>query len=190
MGRRRQRVRLEDGLKLDLNRLIRQKSVRPGGTSGAKIRWSDRHSDEEIAVGSIVADMRADVIGAILLTVGDCSQRIVLQCRPRHFGGGQWYFVCPRSRLWASVLWKPPGSPIFACRHSWGRQVAYGSQFQTPHDRALSAAQDIRYRLAGKDDISLVDSKPPPRPKGMHCRTYERAVRRCESYETLSINTL
>ena len=40
MSRPRERVRLQDGLKLDLNKLIRQKLVRPGSKTGTGIRWS------------------------------------------------------------------------------------------------------------------------------------------------------
>jgi predicted metal-dependent hydrolase len=35
-----------------------------------------------------------------------------------------------------------------------GAKLPMGSQFETPQDRALSRAQDIRYRLGGKDYIS------------------------------------
>ncbi len=186
MGRWRRRVRLEDGLKLDLYRLIRQNIICPGAVRGSTICWHYRHSQEKVAVGSIVADMRGEVLGSMLVAVGDCGQRIVLQCRPRYFGGGQWYFVCPSTGLWASVLWKPPGSPVFACRQTWGRQVAYSSQFQTPHDRAFSTAQDIQYRLGGEAYVSSVGNISPPRPKGMHRRTYERILRRYEVCEKIS----
>jgi len=50
------------------------------------------------------------------------------------------YCICPRTARRISALWKPPGSRSFAGRQAWGRQVAYGSQFETPRDRALSAA--------------------------------------------------
>jgi hypothetical protein len=79
---------------------------------------------------------------------------------------------------------KPPGARQFASRQAWGLQVAYGSQFETPHDRALSKAQDIRYRLGGQDYIS-VDGLPPPKPKGMHWRTYEEKIKHCEAYEAI-----
>jgi hypothetical protein len=65
----------------------------------------------------------------------------------------------------------------FLSRQAWGRRVAYGSQFETPQDRALSAAQNIRYRLGGKDYVS-VDGLLPPKPKGMHWRTYEVKIKR------------
>jgi len=48
----------------------------------------------------------------------------------------------------------------------------------------LSAAQDVRYKLGGKNYVSL-DGIPPPKPKGMHRRTYERFMSRCEAYEVI-----
>lgn len=183
MPRPRHRVRLEDGLNLDLNRLIRQNLVRPGAAWGSTILWSDRYSGEKIASGRVSADMTDDRRGWFRLQLGDLDQRITLVAAARHFGGTQRYFVCPQTGRRVSTLWKPPGAQFFASRHAWGRQVAYGSQFELPRDRALSAAQDIRYRLGGKDFVSIIDDVPPPRPKWMKRRTFEKIIRRCDAYE-------
>jgi hypothetical protein len=40
--------------------------------------------------------------------------------RACHFGGRQWYFVCPYTKRRVSVLWMPPGARYFACRQRWG----------------------------------------------------------------------
>jgi len=89
----------------------------------------------------------------------------------------------------ASVLWLPLGGKRFLSRQAGGRQVVYGSQFENWHDRALSRAQDIRYRLGGSDYIAL-DGSVPPKPKGMHWRTYERRLERCEPMKCNAICTL
>lgn len=83
------------------------------------------------------------------------------------------------------MLWKPPGARSFASREGWGRQVAYGSQFQSGYDRACSAARAIRHRLGGHD-YSESSGEFPPKPKGMHWRTYERKIERIEKYENAS----
>jgi hypothetical protein len=184
MARPRERVRLEDGLKLDLNKLIRQKLVRPGSKTGAGIRWNYRYSGEEIVSGTITADMTGDQRGWFRLQLGNLDQWFELQAEPRHFGGWQWYFLCPVKDRIASVLWKPPGANRFCSRQTWGRQVAYGSQFASPHDRALNAAQDIRYRL-GWEDYTSIDDCMPPKPKWMRWRTYERIIQRCEANEAI-----
>jgi hypothetical protein len=184
MARRRDRIRLEDGLRFDLNCLIRQNLLRRGAVCRSSFHWSYRYSGDVIASGWVSADLTEERRGWLRLEVGALDQRIALEAAPRHFGGRQWYFVCPRTGLRASVLWRPPGARSFASRHAWGRQVAYGSQFETPYDRALSAAHDIRYKLGGKIYVSL-DEISPPKPKGMHSRTYERIVGKCEGYEAI-----
>lgn len=183
MARSRERVRLEGGPKLDLNRLIRQNLVRPDAAWGSTILWSYRYSGEKIASGRVSADMTANRRGWPRLQLGDLDQRIDLVATARHFGGRQWYFLCPQTGRRVSTLWKPPGARSFTSRHAWGRQVAYGSQFESPRDRALSAAQDIRCRLGGKDFVSIIDGIPPPKPKWMRWRTYDKIIRRCDAYE-------
>jgi hypothetical protein len=186
MARSRYRVRLEDGLKLDLNLLVRQNLIRPGASWGSTIHWTRLYSGEEVVSGRIAADMTSDRRGALFITVGRVDQTIYLEALPRAYGGRQWYFICPRTGQRASVLWKPPGADYFASRQTWGRQVAYGSQFETPHDRALSKAQNIRYRLGGAKYVPLIEGISPPRPKGMHLKTYEQIMKRCNRYESIT----
>ncbi len=185
MARRRQRVRLQDGLRLDLNSLVRQELVHPGSKRNGTIRWAYRNSNNEIASGRITADTTDGRRGRLRLELGELDQWIELVALARHYGGQQWYFLCPQTGRRASVLWKPPGARSFACRQAWGRQVAYGSQFQSPYRRASSAAQDIQRRLREEPYIPLVGDELPPRPKGMHRRTYDKIVRRHEAYKTI-----
>ena len=57
MPRPRQRVCLQDGLKLDLNRLARKGFVKTGANIGARgIKWTHSYRGE-IASGMISADM-------------------------------------------------------------------------------------------------------------------------------------
>ncbi len=184
MARPRQRVRLEDGLKLDLNLAIRQNLVRPGAARDSAIFWRCRYSGDVVAAGHISADMTGDRRGWLRLQLGTLDQSIDLEARPRHYGGRQWYFICPYTGRRVSTLWKPPGARQFACRQAWGRQVAYGSQFESPRDRALSAAQDIRFELGGKAFL-CIDDFMPPKPKWMRWRTYETITGRCEAHEAV-----
>ncbi len=185
MSRGRQRVRLEDGLKLDLNLLIQWGVARPGAKCNSTIRWSYRRTDHEIAAGRLTADLTGVQQGWLRLELGALDQWIDLEPAARHFGGRQWYFICPVTGRRASVLWKPPGAPRFASRQAWGRQVAYGSQFQPAYVRADSRFQEILHRLGGSQFRS-VDGSIPPKPKGMHWRTYEAELDRCEAYRMKS----
>src|SRR5262249_15266017 len=57
----------------------------------------------------------------------------------------------------------------FCCRHCYG--LAYASQREDRHGRALRQDNKIRMRLGGEADVT---SAFPARPKGMRRQTYER----------------
>src|ERR1700757_5054139 len=112
MPRPRHRVCLQDGLKLDLNLLARKGFIKFGADIGARrISWSNSHRGE-IASGVITADM-TDPNAWFRITIGRFAQQMALVSRPRHFGGHQWFFLCPVTGGFATVLWKPPGASKF-----------------------------------------------------------------------------
>lgn len=187
MARTRYRACLQEGLMLDLNKLIRQSLVGPNASWGPNfIRWSYTYTDEAVASGWLTGGRASENSGWMQVQLGTLHQQITLVRRPRHFGGGQWYFVCPYSGRTCSVLWMPPGGRHFACRQAWGGQVAYSSQFRTAHDRAITAAQRLRYRLGGIDYVSLLDGGDPPKPKWMRWKTYEQILARSHHYEAVA----
>jgi hypothetical protein len=183
MPRHRQRVRLEDGLKLDLNRLVRMGIVKPGWFGGGTIRWQNNQTGEAIATAAITAEMNDPQEGWLQVRLGNLHQRITLVTRQRHYGGHQWYFICPVMNQRASVLWMPPGATRFCGRQTWGRQVAYASQFMIPTDRAWRTKSKIKSRLIASLDPD--DWDLPPKPKWMRWRTYARyeaRFDRCEDF--------
>ena len=104
MARARERVCLQDGLKLDLNRLARNGFIKPGANIGScGIRWTHSYWGE-IASGVISADMSGRNEGWLRVRLGKLDQWLMLVARPRHFGGQQWYFICPVRNRAASVL--------------------------------------------------------------------------------------
>lgn len=186
MARPRRRVKLEDGLRLNLNRLVRNGIVRPGLLTGARgMRWTYTYTDELAATATVEADMRGES-GWLRIDVDGATQTVGLTSQPRRLGGRQWYFTCPKTGRRVSVLWMPPGAHRFASRHAWGRRVvAYASQFETRHGRALAAAQRIRARLGGAFYAPL-DGLDPPKPKWMRKRTYQRMLERSWRYEDIA----
>jgi hypothetical protein len=181
MPRARQRATLEQGLKLDLNRLIRQGAVRPGAKSGPfSIQWTNTWSGEEVASGIVTANLEGAEAG-FRIQIESLDQRISLTTQPRPFGGLQWYFRCPITQRRCSMLWMPPGANRFCSRQAWRGQVAYASQFESPGDRAERARAKIKARLIGNNDPD--DWDLPPKPKWMRWRTYKQHVQRFESYE-------
>ena len=181
MGRPTSRVRLEHGLKLDINRLARRGFIVRGASSGPiGISWNSDYWGE-IATGIIWADMSGQPFAWLRIQLDDRSQTITLASRPRHFGGAQWYFVCPETGRLASVLWRPPGANKFCSRQTWKRQVAYTSQCVGPTDRAWRGKARIKARLIANLDPEEWDL--PPKPKGMRWRTYRRYEARFDRYE-------
>jgi hypothetical protein len=179
-----QRARLECGIKLDLNRLARRGFIDPGGYKGSGISWTNNYTGEPIASGFITADMSGPDEGTFRIKIGSLDQRIVLVSRPRHFGGRQWYFICPRMNRRVSVLWMPPGARDFACRQKWGRQVAYNSQFLDRDNRAYQGQARIKSRLSSISGLDPDEWDFPPRPKWMRWRTYNRAEEKFNRYES------
>jgi hypothetical protein len=100
----------------------------------------------------------------------ECENIITLTTRPQSFGGRRWWFICPRTGLFATRLHLPDGAYTFACRRAY--QLGYQSQRQTRRDRSLSRAFTLRRRLGDDGWIGSYVAKP----KGMHWRTFERAL--------------
>jgi hypothetical protein len=93
--------------------------------------------------------------------------RVCIEWTPCNYGGSRAWFVCPRScGRRVAILY---GDGSLACRHC--NQLAYQSQHESPRYRALHRARAIRRKLGGS--ISLAEPFPP-KPKGMHWRTYAR----------------
>jgi hypothetical protein len=185
MPRPRQRVCLQDGLKLDINQLARRGFIRRGAKSGpVGIRWTSTYWDEEIASGVITADMSGRYEGWLRIQLGNLDQWISLVAHSRRFGGRQWYFMCPAKNRPVSVLWKPPGASRFCGRQKWDRRVvAYRSQFLDADNRAHAGQAKIKSRLIG--DCDPDEWALPPKPKWMRWRTYNRYVARYDAYENI-----
>jgi hypothetical protein len=103
-----------------------------------------------------------------------------LTLMPRHFGGGQWYFVCSEQNRPVSVLWRPPGARFFRCRQYWGRRFAYRSQFGNEIDRAHIGRAKLKAKLCSPN---LGDWRIPPKPPKMRWATYDRLIKQYLKYE-------
>jgi hypothetical protein len=164
MARPRERIPLEDGLKIDLNKL-RLQAVLQGETTQQVICWEPRYSGDARTIGLLVWRFYSVTRGSMRLRLGALKQSIDLVGLPRNYGGVQWYFLCPFLRQRASVLWMPPGASCFASRQAWGREVAYASQFETPNYRAHLRAHEIHCRLSGENHSPICHVLLPPKTK-------------------------
>src|SRR6476620_5312006 len=183
MARPRQRICLQEGLKLDINFMARRELIVPGSATGPQsIRWVNSNG-QEIASGWISADMKGDTEGWLDIQIDKFDQRISLTASPCHYGGRKWFFVCPVVNRRASVLWLHRGARQFASRHAWPGKVAYRSQFMTAMDRAYLGMERIKRRLIG--DLDPQECHLPPKPKWMRWKTYRRFVEQFERYEAM-----
>src|SRR6516165_9619589 len=84
MPRTRSRVCLQDGLRLDLNRLARKGFIKFGANIGMRgIVWNNPYWGE--VVGIISADMTDPHDSWLGIQIGESTQRITLVSRSRHF---------------------------------------------------------------------------------------------------------
>jgi hypothetical protein len=159
-------------LQIDIRRWARQGLLQSGRYFRSE--WS---RDGEV-ISSINVRMESD--HAIL----SCSQAgeyaVWLAWTRCNFGGRRAWFLCPAigCRRRVAILY---GGSIFACRHCY--HLAYDSQRDQAHDRTLTRAQAIRIKLGGSPGLA----QPfPPKPKGVHWRTYERLRAKIEAYASRS----
>ena len=96
----------------------------------------------------------------------DVNERIPLIETATGFGGVRQWFQCLSCSRRCRVLY---GGAYFRCRRCIG--LRYDTQYEPAFARAATRALKIRERLGSKGGI---DDFFPPRPKGMHRRTYER----------------
>ena len=106
-----------------------------------------------------------------------------------NFGGLRQWLVCPRCRSRCRILY---GGSRFYCRKC--HRLKYQSQGEDSVQRAITRAQATRKRLGGDQSI---DWPFPPRPKGMHWKTYYKlevkdddAVQRWDSMVTKFMSKL
>ena len=180
-----QRLPLELGLQLNINRLIRDGVIQPGKVSQLSDHyWLDDEGDER-ASARIEADLTKPSAedaryGTMRIHAKWINQTIRLVGCPRHFGGLQWYFVCPAQNRYVSVLWSVPGARFFVGRKSLGKKVVYLSQKHSPEARAYYSADKLLNRIWGPH--ALDESDVLPKPKWMRWKTYERLSVKLEKY--------
>jgi hypothetical protein len=182
------RPTIENALKLDLQHLIRQGSFRPGATVTGSLTWTDTYSGQQTASIGYEAHL-GDGHGWVRLYYtttsywsGEKTQhdyRVELTSTLQPLGGRRWWWVCPWREGLVAKLYKPSGSAIFASRKA--HRLAYRSQRQSPHDRALGRAFKLRRRLGSTAGIGDYIEKP----KGMRWATFDRKMEQVEAAEAV-----
>jgi hypothetical protein len=183
-GRSGGRLTTDNGLTLTLSKLFRDGIFRPGSDWGSLV-WTNTATGKRIGSISYEAHLGQES-GRVRLyyttTRYDGEKRdsdywIQLETTPQPFGGRRWWFVCPRTGRRATKLYLPNGAFTFASRQAY--RLAYRSQREASHDRALRRAFKLRGNLGAKGGIGDF----VPKPKWMRWRTYDRAMARIDRAE-------
>ena len=103
MPRDRQRLTLESGPVLDLAEIIRRGS----GRAGARIRAVYSFSKGEVLATELSLEEHG---GTMELAFEGRRQSFKLASQSRHFGGRQWYIICPSTSRRVRVLYRPLGA--------------------------------------------------------------------------------
>jgi hypothetical protein len=102
---------------------------------------------------------------------------VQLATTPQPFGGRRWWFICPRTGRRAAKLYLPNGAYTVASRQAY--RLAYPSQQEPPHYRALRRAFKLRERLGSDGGIGDY----VPKPRWMRWATYTRRIEQIAAAE-------
>jgi hypothetical protein len=160
--------------RLDLVRLRRDGALRSGAAS--TLRWSC--GGEE--TGSIGIVTTGDALRLIYRARNgdgcwfDVDEMVRFHVTKPAFGGERLWFACPGCSRRCQVLF---GGARFRCRRCHG--LRYSSQAETRADWATRAM----FKIVRQLDPTAEFNDLPPKPKGMHWRTYERLAERYAAYD-------
>jgi len=93
------------------------------------------------------------------------------------FGGQRRWLTCLSCGRRCRILY---GGHYFRCRQCY--RLTYSSQYESAGERALTRAQNVRIKLGGSGSM---DDFFPPKPKGMHWRTYRRLYEQDQAQEEI-----
>lgn len=175
---------VDDYPRLDIRAWQRRKFLRP--SLGFSWGWWTREGSHVAAVHVRVQEER--VLLAYPLRHGGAEGQaievpVALTWTPCHFGGQRPWFVCPGEGCGRRVAILYGAGHDFRCRHCC--HLAYDSQRHDYPTRLLTRAQQTRRRLGGSG--SLMEPFPP-RPRGMHERTYRRLRQAAEIRELAGLD--
>lgn len=174
-------------LRLDVRFLTRAGLIAPGVVGSLVVAWS-RGGEP---AGTVEVRYDHDRPGEVVLDYGvrrgedapweRVRERVPLDRTPCRFGGDRTWFRCPGCGGRRAVLYGAAGR--FRCRACHG--LAYASTREGEADRHRRRSGDLRRRLGSDpEDVPL-----PPKPRGMHRRTYGRIVREIAERERASAST-
>lgn len=151
---------------IDLAWLRRENSLNPGASG--TLLWS-RNGKETGSIEYMVLSVSLKV--TYRSRGQDARWEYVEESLPfvwtdTRFDGLRRWFQCLSCGRRCRIVY---GGPRFRCRMC--HRLTYNSQYEPAWERPLTRARLVRMRLGGSASI---EGPFPPKPKGMHWRTYER----------------
>lgn len=173
--------------RIDINFMLRQGYLRPG----RQFALSWKRGNESCGwIGGVAKENHVVFAYKARERGGewqDIEETVPIVYTPCNYGGQRPWFICPgvisgrTCRRRVGTLYG--GGWYYLCRHCY--DLAYQSQREDVGDRLLSKAQAIRKRLGGSQSV---DDVFPPKPKGMHWKTYTMLCEEARQAERISLH--
>jgi len=161
------RATVESRLRLDVRRLHRAGLLAPSAAGSTSWYRNDQQTGAISHAAKGEGEGQATALELSYALNGELvSQRVELQWTPCHYGGARPWLLFPLCSRRVAILYS---GQRFACRHC--HDLAYASTRESAVDRGIYRAQRIHRRLGGTGNLL---GPFPPKPKGMHWRTYDR----------------
>ncbi len=107
----------------------------------------------------------------------DVNELVPFVWTQTRFGGQRRWFQCMSCGRRCRILY---GGSHYRCRRCHG--LKYESQYEPAYQRAIDQVDKLRARVGG--ERGAFDEEPfPPKPKGMHWKTYRRLEERYDALQ-------
>jgi ribosomal protein L37AE/L43A len=181
---------VEDYRQLCIRGLQRFKAIEIGaGFHNRTLAWTNRNTGEKTSSIGYESDVNWDGEGYFRVHYTRTNSgksydyKIRISATKPHYGGLRLWFHCPKCDKRVEKLYS---FGIYACRKCCN--LTYSSQQQSMAFRYLEQANKIIHKLCKDEDLlwTVMDGCPP-KPKGMHWRTYHRLEEKFEYYDRMSL---
>ena len=171
------RPTVESAWRFDIDALVRAGAIKPGTYVEGSLKLPS--CDDELAI-EFESSATNPQNSWLRLRYAICDywtgeqhqidDKIYLTASRPWFGGQRWWFVCPNENRRVRKLYLPLGARRFRSRRAY--RLAYASQREAVHDRAMRREDKLRRRL-GDDPM---DGHYPEKPLRMRWATYDRLL--------------
>jgi hypothetical protein len=163
-----------------LNRTLRKRFRKMGGYGSGQSARRNQGVVESVPFMDVLSLRRRNgrhLLGEGLrirckdLDGGHAEQFVPITWTPCHFGGSRPWFICPACG-WPRVRLYRESRGRYFCRECL--RLVYRSQREDRSGRQLLRAFRVAERIDPEDTYGAGFGRVPPKPKGMHWRTYYR----------------